>query len=66
MVKYKALQNFRAFKENTSYKKGDEFEMTVARATELQANVDVSHPDAGLVMERLDTKTKGDELNEKE
>ena len=56
MAKYRALMNFRAIKEDVRYQKGQEFDMTVARATELQANVDKNFPNAGPVMERIDVK----------
>lgn len=56
MAKYRALMNFRAIKEDVLYTEGQEFDMTVARATELQANVDRDFPNAGLVMERIDVK----------
>ena len=56
MAKYRALMNFRAIKEDVRYDKGQEFEMTVARANELQANVDKNFPNAGPVMERIDVK----------
>lgn len=54
MAKYRALMNFRAIKEKVSYKEGQEFEMPVTRAKELQANVDKNFPNAGQVMERID------------
>lgn len=54
MAKYRALMNFRAIKEDVRYQKGQEFDMTVARATELQANVDKNFPNTGPVMERID------------
>ena len=56
MAKYRALINFRAIKEDVLYTEGQEFDMTVARATELQANVDKNFPNAGQVMERIDVK----------
>lgn len=56
MAKYRALINFRAIKEDVLYTEGQEFDMTVARATELQANVDKNFPNAGPVMERIDVK----------
>lgn len=60
MAKYRALMNFRAIKEDVRYDKGQEFEMTVARANELQANVDKNFPNTGPVMERIeeDKETK--------
>ena len=56
MAKYRALMNFRAIKENVLYTENQEFDMTVARATELQANVDKNFPNTGPVMERIDVK----------
>ena len=56
MAKYRALMNFRAIKEDVLYTENQEFDMTVARATELQANVDKNFPNAGQVMERIDVK----------
>lgn len=54
MARYRALMNFRAIKEDARYKKGQIFDMTVARATELQANVDKNFPNTGQVMERIE------------
>lgn len=54
MAKYRALMSFRAIKEDVRYEKGQEFDMTVARATELQANVDKNFPNTGPVMERVE------------
>lgn len=54
MVKFRAKRNFTGYKENRRFKQGEEFEMPVKRAKELQANVDKNFPKVGEVMERID------------
>ncbi len=54
MAKFKALQNFMAIEEGVTYHAGQEFDMTVARANELQANVNRDFPEAGKVWERIE------------
>ena len=56
MAKFKAKRDFTGYKEKRRFKKGEEIEMTVKRAKELQANVDKNFPHVGEVMERIDVE----------
>ena len=54
MAKFRAKRDFTGYKEKRRFKKDEEFEMSVKRAKELQANVDKNFPKVGEVMERID------------
>lgn len=54
MAKFKADIKFRGIKENKEFEKNEEFEMTVKRAEEIEANIKKEHKDIERVMTRLD------------
>lgn len=56
MAKFVADIDFRALKEEVDYKKGDEFEMTVKRAEEVESNIFEKFPHIKKVMTRVDDK----------
>lgn len=57
MAKYKANIKFEGLEEKKVFEAGEEFEMTVKRAEELQKNIDEKYKGKfGTVLERLDKK----------
>lgn len=57
MAKYKANIKFEGLEEKKTFKAGEEFEMTVKRAEELQKNIDERYKGKhGTVLERIDNK----------
>lgn len=54
MAKFKADIKFKGTKENKTFKKDEEFEMTVKRAEEIEANIKEKHKDIEKVMTRID------------
>lgn len=57
MAKYKAKIKFEGLEEKKTFKAGEEFEMTVKRAEELQKNIDERYEGKyGTVLERIDNK----------
>ncbi|EDP68581.1 hypothetical protein CAT7_04924 [Carnobacterium sp. AT7] len=60
MAKFKADIKFRGIKENKEFEKNEEFEMTVKRAEELEANIKKEHKDIEKVMTRLDKEDPED------
>ena len=64
MAKYKANIQFQGIEEEKTFKAGEEFEMTVKRADELQKNIDERYDGKyGTVLERIDNK-KADNTEE--
>ena len=63
MAKFKADIKFRGIEENKEFEKGEEFEMTVKRAEELEANIKKEHKDIEKVMTRLDKEKPEDKEN---
>ena len=65
MAKYKANIKFQGIEEKKIFKAGEEFEMTVKRADEIQKNIDKEY-DAryGIVLERIDNKVIEDVVEE--
>lgn len=53
MAQFKSPITFRGIKENKVFKKGEEFEMTVKRAEEVQKNIKDNHK-IDVEFERLD------------
>lgn len=60
MAKFKADIKFRGIKENKEFEKNEEFEMTVKRAEEIEANIKKEHKDIEKVMTRLDKEDPED------
>lgn len=60
MAKFKADIKFRGIEENKEFEKDEEFEMTVKRAEELEANIKKEHKDIEKVMTRLDKENSED------
>ncbi len=60
MAKFKADIKFRGIKENKEFEKNEEFEMTVKRAEEIEANIKKEHKDIERVMTRLDKEDPED------
>lgn len=60
MAKFKADIKFRGIEENKEFEKDEEFEMTVKRAEELEANIKKEHRDIEKVMTRLDKENSED------
>ena len=60
MAKFKADIKFRGIKENKEFEKNEEFEMTVKRAEEIEANIKKEHNDIEKVMTRLDKEDPED------
>ena len=57
MAKYKANIKFEGIEEKKVFQAGEEFEMTVKRAEELQKNIDERYKGKyGTVLERIDNK----------
>ena len=57
MAKYKANTKFEGIEENKVFRAGEEFEMTVKRAEEVQKNIDEKYKGKyGVVLERIDNK----------
>lgn len=54
MAKFKAPMDFEGLKEKKTFKKGEEFDMTVKRAEELEKNINEKHPELNFKLERLD------------
>lgn len=59
MAKFKADIKFRGIKEGKTFEKSEEFEMTVKRADEIQANIKKDY-DINQVMTRIDKEDSGD------
>lgn len=65
MAKYKANIKFEGIEEKKVFEAGEEFEMTVKRAEELQKNIDEKYKGKyGTVLERIDEDKKDDEKTE--
>lgn len=60
MAKFKADITFHGIKENKDFDKNEEFEMTVKRAEEIEANIKKEHKDIEKVMTRLDKEDPED------
>lgn len=60
MAKFKTDIKFRGIKENKEFEKNEEFEMTVKRAEEIEANIKKEHKDIERVMTRLDKEDPED------
>lgn len=60
MAKFKADIKFRGIKENKEFEKNEEFEMTVKRAEEIEANIKKEHKHIEKVMTRLDKEDPED------
>lgn len=60
MAKFKADIKFRGIKENKEFEKNEEFEMTVKRAEEIEANIKKEHKDIERVMTRIDKEDPED------
>lgn len=60
MAKFKADIKFRGIEENKEFEKDEEFEMTVKRAEELEANIKKEYKDIEKVMTRLDKENSED------
>ena len=57
MAKYKANIKFEGIEEKKVFQAGEEFEMNVKRAEELQKNIDEKYKGKyGTVLERIDNK----------
>lgn len=57
MAKYKANIKFEGIEEKKVFQAGEEFEMTVKRAEEVQKNIDEKYKGKyGVVLERIDNK----------
>ena len=57
MAKYKANIKFHGLEENKTFEAGEEFEMTVKRADEIQDIISEKYNDKyGIVLERIDNK----------
>lgn len=57
MAKYKASIKFEGIEEKKVFEAGEEFEMNVKRADELQKNIDKKYDGKyGVVFERIDNK----------
>lgn len=54
MAKFKADIKFRGIKESKTFKKNEEFEMTVKRAEEIESNIKRENKDIKSVMTRID------------
>lgn len=63
MAKFKADIKFRGIEENKEFEKNEEFEMTVKRAEEIEANIKKEHKDIEKVMTRLDKEKPEDKEN---
>lgn len=62
MAKYKANIKFEGIEEKKVFEAGEEFEMTVKRAEELQKNIDDKYKGKfGTVLERIDDDKKDDD-----
>lgn len=62
MALFEVLQPFEGKKEGKKFLViGEEVEMTVARANEIQANIDKENPDYGDVLKRKDEPKSKDE-----
>ena len=62
MAKYKANIKFEGTKEKKVFQAGEEFEMNVKRAEEVQKNIDEKYKGKyGVVLERIDNEEEVDE-----
>lgn len=64
MAKYKVTKKFRDLEQNKLIRKGEEVEMTVTRADEINENTKFSHDVE--VLERIDNKQKEDNKDNEE
>ncbi len=65
MAKYIAKIKFEGIEEKKVFEAGEEFEMTVKRAEELQKNIDDEYKGKyGIVLERIDDDKKDDDKKE--
>lgn len=60
MAKFVADIDFRGFKEEKDFKKGDEFEMNVERSKEIETTIFKNFPHIKKVMTRIDNQDKTD------
>lgn len=66
MAKFIADIDFRGFKEEKDFKKGDEFEMNVERSKEIETTIFKNFPHIKKVMTRIDNKDETDEPDKTE
>lgn len=66
MAKFKANIRFRGIEENKVFEKNEEFEMTVKRAEEIEANIKKEHPEIKSVLTRIEEETEKPKSPKKE